>query len=285
MRRRTFIRGAVGALALTGAACQPESRSPSPSPSLDGVGAAAPFDALQSSASQLVDVSGGRTLAIETGSRSIRLFGPDGSESWTLGEDVLHGPTHALEWDGRIAVLDRSGRVILVADDGAVSASLPGGDPLLAPSGAAVLDDGRLAVSDLLTHRVVALGTDGSLEVLFEDTEGQGAVLNGPAGIALGRDGDLHIVSSGNARIEVVRQTGQWVRSYGGLDDGLRVPRGIAMDDNGRALVADPVAGAVFAFEAGTLVERFDTLRNDGFAASPRTIQVLENGTVRIGTV
>jgi hypothetical protein len=92
-------------------------------------------------------------------------------------------------------------------------------------------------------------------------------------------------VSGGNARLEVVSQGGEWLRSYGGTQDGLRGPIGLAIDAGGRSVVADPTAGAVFAFYAGMLVDRFEIARDDGFAASPRTVQLLPDGSLRVGLV
>ena len=284
MQRRTFIRGAVGVLALTGVACDPVSRAGSPSATaIDGANvAASAFTTVESSNAYLVELTDGATIAIDRAHRTVSRLTPSGEVAWTLGEDVLNGPVQALDWNGELALLDRSGRVLIVSESGEVLRSLPDGEQLSSPADAVVLDDGRLAVSDTLVHRVVALERSGSIEVIFEDSEGQGAVLNGPRGLAIDAGGDLHIVSGGNARIEVIRQSGEWLRSYGGTADGLRGPQGLAIDAAGRSLVADPIAGSVFAFESGVAVERLEILREDGFAAAPRTVQVLADGTLRV---
>lgn len=284
MRRRTFIRGTLGAIVIGAAGCSPDGRDGSASAASAATPPSPPFALTESSAGRIVELTDGRLVVLDRSQRMLICLDSEGTTLWTIAGDELHGPVDAVEWNAHVAVPDRSGRVILVEADGSLSRMLPTGAPLASPGGAAVLDDGRLAVTDVLRHAVVALGADGSSEVLVEDQDGQGQVLNGPRGIVLDGEGHLHVASSGNARVEVFDQTGRWLRSYGGWSVGMRSPRALAIDAEGRALVADPVAGAVFAFERDALLERYDLVGEDGFAAAPISVQVLSDGSLRIGT-
>ncbi len=284
MNRRNFMRGAFGVAALAVSACDSNGTSPSEQPvgGLPNTADRAVFGLVETSESSLYPIGNGRALALDPRNRTVECVGTAGETCWSIADGTFSGPTHALAWKDSIAVVDRSGSVILLDDAGNVVGRLPSDGLLSSPAGAVVLADGRLAVSDTLGHRVVAFDASGAMSTILADSEGMGAVLNTPRGLAVDSAGNLHIVSGGNARVEVVTPDGQWLRSYGGTESGLASPRGIAIDDVGRAFVADPVAGAVFAFEGATMVERYVVSRDDGFAASPREVHVLADGSIRI---
>ncbi|MFT6400530.1 MAG: sugar lactone lactonase YvrE [Bradymonadia bacterium] len=282
------MRGAFGVATFAGAACDSSAIVPlepgAASVTGTGTGTAeqAAFHIVESSTTSLYPISAGRSIAVDIRHRTVECVGAQGETCWSIADGTFAGPVLALEWQNSIAVVDRGGSVILLTEEGQVAGRLPADAQLSSPAGAAVLPDGRLAVSDTLGHRVVAFDAAGVMTTIFEDPDGQGTVLNTPRGLAVDADGNLHIVSGGNARIEVVTAAGRWVRSYGGIASGLASPRGIAIDEAGRALVADPVAGALFAFQDGVVLERHVVTREDGFAAAPSDVTVLADGSVRI---
>lgn len=284
MNRRTFMRGAFGVATFAGVACDSTGAVPvePTATAIGGTADRAVFHIVESSASSLYPVGAGRSLALDPWNRTVECVGGQGETCWSVADGTFAGPVEALVWNDAIAVVDRGGSVVLLSDAGQVLGRLPNAGLLSSPAGAVVLADGRLAVSDTLGHRVVAFEASGAMTTIIEDPDGRGTILNAPRGLAVDADGSLHIVSGGNARIEVVTPAGRWLRSYGGLESGLSSPRGIAIDQAGRSLVADPVAGAVLAFDNGVVVERHVVSRDDGFAAAPRDVVVLEDGSVRI---
>jgi uncharacterized protein (TIGR03663 family) len=104
---------------------------------------------------------------------------------------------------------------------------------------------------------------------------------NRPRGIAIGPDGDVYVVDSDNALVQVFRPDGTFVRQWGGhcnLSDGtdcqdpdgsgplapgdgqFQEPWGIAVDKSGRVYVADTWNHRIEVFESdGTFVTQWGT--------------------------
>ena len=100
--------------------------------------------------------------------------------------------------------------------------------------------------------------------------------------MALDADGSLHVVDTGNARVVVFDEGGNLLRTYGGLGDGMVRPHSVAIDMNGRAVVADPAAGSVFLYDRGRLAEAWRPLRANGFAMAPTNARILPDGTLHV---
>ncbi|MCL2286783.1 MAG: YIP1 family protein [Firmicutes bacterium] len=80
--------------------------------------------------------------------------------------------------------------------------------------------------------------------------------MSNPQDIRLGSDGLLYIADTGNRRILVATQDGEWVKTIGA--GYLQSPQGVFRTDDGLIYVADTAAQSVFVFNgAGELVDTY----------------------------
>ncbi|GEM_PF-1828478 len=174
-------------------------------------------------------------------------------------EPTLNRPTHLIpNANGSVYVVDRGNhRIVHLDEDGGLinAFGTPGGGDgeLNHPVAAAVDADGSLYVTDGKNHRVHVFDPDGTPAGTFgefgydsDETELEDYQINTPHGIAVDRDGRVHVVDAGNARIHVFERGGEWVRSYGSFaeegGDGLHfAPHSVTVDPLGNSWVSDPV--------------------------------------------
>jgi predicted membrane-bound mannosyltransferase/DNA-binding beta-propeller fold protein YncE len=156
--------------------------------------------------------------------------------------------------DGTLYVVDTAGhRVWHVNRQGAVLNSWGGlgvePGQFQEPWGVALDDGGHVYVADTWNARVQkfspegefldAWGTAGQFSV--GDPNGRGAFF-GPRGIAVGPAGYVYVTDTGNKRVQVFDDGGEflWEFGGGGRNPGeLNEPVGIAVDEEGRVYVAD----------------------------------------------
>ena len=186
--------------------------------------------------------------------------------------------TAAFGPNGRIYVLGRGNdRVQVFTPEGTHVAFL--GHDLYMAADLAVDGDGLVYVCNTIHHRVDVYSLRSPDEVVRSiGTEGE---LNGPSGIAITDDGELHVVDAGNARIQVFAKGGSALRSYGeyGSEPGkLLRPNSIVVDREDRVSVADPSSGLISVFDTdGTFLGRFQPVDEDG-PVVPVTLRVAPDG-------
>lgn len=133
------------------------------------------------------------------------------------------------------------------------------------PHGLAIGPDGSIFVADGNNHRVQQFNRDGQFIAAFGVPSG--SIDNAPAGqfnepwdVAVAKDGTIYVADTWNHRIQKFTAQRQFVTMWGALDDtGGRAtgfegrfygPRGIAVDADGRVLVADTGNKRVQIFDA-----------------------------------
>jgi len=208
----------------------------------------------------------------------VRRVAPDGAIVWSQGNvsnpALFNYPTSMeIDADGTIYVADRG--------NGEVERLSPAGLPLgtfateLESAEDISLDRAskELYVSGGIEHTVRVYSAAGLALRRIGEFGTAGAGLNGPRGVALSPSRELHVVDSGNARVQVYGLDGSYRRSYG--DTGaeelrLRMPRDIVFDSAGRPLISDPVAMRLARYSSsGALVEHVELKDDQGRIGVP----------------
>jgi sugar lactone lactonase YvrE len=189
---------------------------------------------------------------------------PDGSKLFGVnesGESQLVEPKGvAVGADGRVYVTEgRGNRVTAFNPDGTISASWgrngTADGEFNEPWGIAVAPSGEVYVADTWNHRIQKFTADGQFLTAWgglADVNGKDPLSSpgrfwGPRSIAIGRDGLVYVMDTGNKRIQVFDANGQFVRTFGtaGPEPGqFNEPVGLAMDGD-TLVVADAWNGRI----------------------------------------
>lgn len=217
-----------------------------------------------------VAYSGGRVYAVDFDARVVRVFDREGRHLFKFNEiegGTLRNPVHmAIDRQGQVWVTDRRLRGIYVfdRDGGFVRKFVPDGDADRAwtPLAVGFDDAGRILVTDVgesEQHQVEVFEPDGKRIVVFgrtkqvlSDQDDPGAFFfpNGVAGVG----GEVFVSDGDNRRVQVFDLKGKFLRFV--ATSG--VPRGIAVDAEGRLYVADALAHQVDIYSLkGERIVRF----------------------------
>lgn len=168
-----------------------------------------------------LDVDAAGNLYVADGTlKRVLVYGPDGSFLRQIGAP------ERLQRPAGLAV-DRAGTRVYVVDIGGVESQAHGLRVIDAVGGQHLADIGRRG-------------------------EGNGE-FNLPRDVAISPDGLLYVVDGGNFRVQVLRPSGEFVRSFGsvGRQGGqFSRPKEIAIDRDGNVYVADAAFGNFQIFDA-----------------------------------
>jgi DNA-binding beta-propeller fold protein YncE len=159
----------------------------------------------------------------------------------------------AIDVDGTKYVTDTGRNQILVYDRGDSFVTAYGAKDEFKPVDVAIAGE-RLYVVDIEHHEVRVMDKrSGKLQFKFgrSDAEAEKA-LHQPTNLAIGREGDIYVVETGNFRVARFTPEGKFVRHYGeaGQAPGqFARPKGIAMDRAGRLYVGDAAFQNVQIFD------------------------------------
>lgn len=199
----------------------------------------------------------------------------------------LNFPTAiAFDGRGRIYVADRGNHRINVYSPAGrfVSHIDRAGEARFAyPRGLAIDAENMVYVADSGMHRVHAFDAAHKFVRSFEaETDPVKLTHSRPAAVAVAPDGRIHVADSAERCIEVYERTGKLVARYGEAD-GLRAPSSLAMKQDGTTFVADPLAAAVFIFDAkGVLKEKFVPKTAEKRARVPRHLSLDKDGLLYV---
>ena len=231
-----------------------------------------------------------QTVALSSGGEI--LLSRDGTGPWMLdGERAENGSevarnnqTHVLELaDGQWRLARYAIRSVVgetAVEDGIAATE----SVLFAPNSAVADNAGNVYVADTKHHRIRMVDPSGMIATLagtgdwgFGGDGGPAAAarLATPTGLALDSEGNLYVSDSGNHRvrridaatrtIETVAGTGEVGFSFDGspaIAAEVIDPRGIATDDSGNVLVAEPATSRVRRID--TVTGTIDTVAGTG---------------------
>jgi DNA-binding beta-propeller fold protein YncE len=128
------------------------------------------------------------------------------------------------------------------------------------PWGIAVGSDGSVYVSDTWNSRVQKFDREGRFQTMwgvFQSTNGalsDPGAMYGPRAVAVGQDGLVYVMDTGNKRVQSFKPDGTFVAQYGGggvTDGTFDEPVGLAQDASGNWYVTDTWNHRVQKFDAG----------------------------------
>jgi streptogramin lyase len=160
----------------------------------------------------------------------------------------------SIDSDGSKYVTDTARNQILVYDRNDSFQVAFGAKDEFKPVDVAIVGD-RLYVADI-EHHVVQVLDKRSGKVLFKFgrfEDDQTKSLHQPTNLAVGRDGDIYVVETGNFRVARFTADGKFVRHYGEAGQAagqFARPKGIAMDRAGRMYVGDAAFQNVQIFDS-----------------------------------
>ncbi len=220
--------------------------------------------------------------------RIVRKLDASGKELWSYS-DKLDYPSNVISLpDGRLYILDKGRDVVVELDpDGKAIRTFGGNgsDPgQLSGARAGALDkEGTLWVADTFNNAIQGFEQGGKTGLRFGafGDASKADALNAPRGLAVAPDGLLHVLDSGNARVQVFDRTGVWKRSYATASVGetgqIVVGRSISIATSGHAFVSDSVAGKVDLYDpAGKLLAQFGGLQFDNLNCAPLDISTTQ---------
>lgn len=205
----------------------------------------------------------GNVYVADTGNNRIRRIGTDGVVTTLAGDgqpgfadgaaaqarfDAPMGV--AVGGDGRVFVADTyNDRIRVIEPDGTVRTLAGGERPgsvdgigtqarLDTPVALALDAHGNLLIADLYNNAIRRLSPDGTLRTQVAD----GGLVNGPLSVAVTHDDVLYVGDTGGRLVQVTPQGHQIALLGAEPQPRLARPSGIALDADGRLLVADAAA-------------------------------------------
>ncbi len=164
----------------------------------------------------------GRIYVADSGNNRVQIFNADGSFLRQFGSTCKLDTKEGCQGDGRGQFNE--------------------------PWGIAVDKEGNVYVSDTWNHRIQKFDKDGqflNMWGVFESTGGElgkSFAFYGPRQLAVGLDGKLYAMDTGNKRVQVFSPDGSFASQFGGggVTEGVfDEPTGIAQDAAGNWYVAD----------------------------------------------
>jgi DNA-binding beta-propeller fold protein YncE len=207
----------------------------------------------------------GDVFVADTGNHRVVQFDPAGRRvfefggyGWGTGE--LSGPTDVCAREGfRLFVVDAGNERIQQFDirdksvEGSVLPFATGqgleGEALVRPRRMDLDAEGRIYVSDELSHCVWIFTPTGTLATQLGGLGDAPSRFRSPAGVAVGPKGGVYVADAGNRRVQVFDSIGNWVATWGGPEESLFVePEGIDVAPDGTVWVADAGSALVRLF-------------------------------------
>ncbi len=243
----------------------------------------------------------GRIYVSDSVQRAVVVFDIPGQRFYEIGREKPGRLTKPLGLDiaadGTLYVADITAQRIMVYDsDGVFLQSIGDPEHLQRPSGVTVSRDGETL------YVIDTGGVDSDLHTMhmFDTASGEyrGSIgtrgpeagnFNLPLQAAAGRNGRVHVIDSGNFRVQTFDADGRFVASFGSVGrfpGQFARPRGIATDPDGNIYVVDTAFGNFQIFDPeGQLLMFVGQRGHSGHPGSfmlPAGIDVDEDGRIYV---
>jgi DNA-binding beta-propeller fold protein YncE len=180
---------------------------------------------------------------------------------------------------GRVFGYDRNGTLLM---------SFGKTGDLAHPTGIAVdKRRNRIYIADSHAHRVKTFTTLGDRLFDLGDDGKTDQQIKSPTGIALDKEGRIHVLDSRSLRVSVFDADGRFVKKFplsrGGVGDSIR-PHGIAVDSEGHVYVSDSVNNNILIFGSdGSFLRTWGKTGNlSGDFWTPQGLFIDEHDTIYI---
>jgi DNA-binding beta-propeller fold protein YncE len=156
--------------------------------------------------------------------------------------------------DGRIYVADSILRKVVIINLAEKNAKVIGGEGVFVSPGGLAVDEarGRFLVADAKKHVVSVFSLEGDFMFTIGKRGTDPGAFNYPYDVAVGPDGYIYVLDSGNFRVQVLNPEGKVVNSFGsvGSAPGLFArPRAMSLDSDGHIYVIDSAFGNFQIFD------------------------------------
>jgi DNA-binding beta-propeller fold protein YncE len=252
-----------------------------------------------------VTVNKGRMYVSDTVSRVVRVFDAPLGTYFKIGSSAEENPQAQLmkpmgldtDAAGNLYVVDATLKVVKVyTRDGKYLRSLMTPGDIDKPASVTVDQNGeRIYVVDIggvtsNNHRVRVYDAKNGKHLFDIGTRGDGpGEFNLPRDTAIGKNGQIYVVDSGNFRIQVFDHEGKYLRSFGQIGKQLGNfgrPKEIAADKDGNVYVIDAAFGNFQIFNPeGELLMFIGQRSNESLPGNyllPSGITVDEDGRVYV---
>lgn len=164
----------------------------------------------------------GRVYVADSGNNRVQVFNADGSFVRQFGSTCKLDTREGCQGDGRGQFNE--------------------------PWGIAVDGDGNVYVADTWNHRVQKFDQDGNFVTMWGVFESTGGELGkpfafyGPRQVAVGQDGKIYVMDTGNKRVQAFNPDGSFFTQFGGggvVEGRFDEPTGLAQDATGAWYIAD----------------------------------------------
>lgn len=201
----------------------------------------------------------GKIYVTDTAVADIQVWDPENKKATTFaakGAKEFYKPISvATDKEGRIFVTDSQGdRVVVFDKDYKIESYLEPEEPFKQPSGIAANEaTNRLYVTDTHKHDITVFELDSLkyLKTIGKRGSEEGE-FNFPSHITTDHDGNLYVVDTMNARVQIFDPDGNFLSAFGQFGDAPGMfarPKGIAVDSEGHIYVVDAAFNNVQIFD------------------------------------
>jgi sugar lactone lactonase YvrE len=219
-----------------------------------------------------VDSKGGGVAVFDLVKREFSVFTGTGAGQMRLPINLT------IDSDGTKYVTDTGRNQVLLYDRANHYLGAYGEPDQFKPVDTAIIGD-KLYVVDIRHHEIHVLNKrTGKLIHKFAKAGSKAGELFNPTNIAVGPDGDIFVVETGNYRVQRFTPEGTPVRTYGEVGDSpgkFARPKGIAIDRQGRFYVSDAAFQNVQVFsQDGQVLMGFGQPDNAAGLSLPAAVKI-----------